>query len=466
MTEVAKTPGALRNPEFRKFWIGETVSLVGTEVTRFALPLVAVLSLSASAFEVGVVNAMRYVPIVVVSLFAGVWLDRRRRWPVLIASNLGRAAFIGLVPLAAVAGFLSIWLLCAVALAIGTLTVIFDVGSLSFVPTVVERPQLADANGRLQISFSVAMIAGPGFGGFLVGLLTAPVTLTVDAASYLFSVLMLSLIRVKEPEPKQSAETSTVGSRIAEGLRAVYGSTVLRNLLTQSATFNLAQNAMLTVFVVYAVRTVGLSAAQLGLVLGVGAFGSLAGALLANRITRTVGLGRTLRLATVTAGLAPLLFLTARGHGVPAVAILTIAYGIAGFMLVIYNVNTVTLRQVVTPNRLLGRMNASYRMVLFGTIPLGALLGGTLGQYLGLRSAMVITLLLLTTPIAWTFFSPVFRLRSMPTGPDADLSAFVEPAPEPVEAEKVPEPVEPEKVPVPVEPTKLPEAVEPDSASA
>ncbi|WP_067182430.1 MFS transporter [Microtetraspora niveoalba] len=430
MSEVVKTPGALRNPEFLKFWIGETVSLMGAELTRFALPLVAVLSLSASAFEVGVVNAMRYGPIVVVSLFAGVWLDRRRRRPVLIASNLGRALFIALVPIAALSGFLSIWLLCVVAVAIGTLTVIFDVGSLSFVPSVVDRSQLADANGRLQTSFSLAMIAGPSLGGLLVGLLTAPVTLTVNAVSYLFSVVMIRSMRVTEPEPEPPAEHVTLRDRIAEGLRAVYGSAVLRNLLTQSATFNLAQNAMFTVFVVYAVRTVGLSAKQLGLVLGIGAFGSLFGALTANRVTKSLGLGRTLRAATFTAALAPLLILTARGDGIPSVAVLTVAHALAGYMLVIYNVNTVTLRQVVTPNRLLGRMNASYRMVLFGTIPLGALLGGALGQYLGLRPAMVITVLLLTTPIVWTFFSPVFRLPEMPTGPVDDIAVFTEPRPE------------------------------------
>jgi predicted MFS family arabinose efflux permease len=243
-------------------------------------------------------------------------------------------------------------------------------------------------------------------------------------------VMLLSL-RVHEPEPEVPAERPTVRASIAEGLRAVFGNTVLRNLLTQSATFNLAQNAMLTVFVLYTVRTLGLSAEQLGLVLGIGSLGSLAGALLANRITRTVGYGRTLRLATTIAGLAPLLFLLAQGPGVASVTVLTIAYGAAGFMLVVYNVNTVSLRQVVTPNRLLARMNASYRMVLFGTIPLGALLGGTLGEQLGLRPAMVITLVLLTSPIAWTFFSPVFRLPALPTGPDDPLVA---PAPAPVSA--------------------------------
>ncbi|HEX6870350.1 MAG TPA: MFS transporter, partial [Micromonosporaceae bacterium] len=328
-------------------------------------------------------------------------------------------------------GVLSIGLLCAVAMVVGALTVIFDVGSLSFVPSVVGRPLLTDANGRLQTSFSLSMIVGPSLGGFLVGVLTAPVTLTVNALSYLFSVAMLSLMRVREAEPERPAHRQSLRASIAEGFRAVYGSPVLRNLLTQSATFNLAQNAMLTVFVVYTVRWIGLSAAELGLVLGIGAFGALSGGLLANRVTRAVGLGRTLRLATLTAGLVPLLFLVPTGPGPFSVGILTAGYGVAGFMLVIYNVNTVTLRQVVTPDRLLGRMNASYRMVLFGTIPLGALLGGTLGQYLGLRPAMAITLLLLTTPIAWTFFSPVFRLAAMPAGPQDGIAV-------PAEAQKTP----------------------------
>ncbi|MFV2104311.1 MFS transporter [Micromonospora sp. LOL_024] len=427
---MAENPtGALRNPNFRKFWIGETLSLLGTEVTRFALPLIAVLTLSASAFEVGLLNAMRYVPIVIVSLFAGIWLDRRRRLPVLVASNVGRAICIGLVPLLVVFDSLTLWVLCLVALALGTLTVLFDVGSLSFVPSVVDRTQLPDANGRLQASFSLAMIVGPGLGGFLVAALTAPVTLAVDALSYAVSVVLLLSIRIREPEPDVPAIRPTVRESIAEGLRAVFGNAVLRNLLTQSATFNLAQNAMLTVFVLYTVRGLGLSAQQLGLVLGLGSLGSFAGALLANRITRRVGYGRMLRAATIVAGLAPLMFLAARGPDLGSVAVLTAAYGVAGFMLVIYNVNTVSLRQVVTPNRLLARMNASYRMVLFGTIPLGALLGGTLAQYLGLRPAMTITVVLLTSPIAWTFFSPVFRLPALPTGPDATLVAAPAPAP-------------------------------------
>jgi MFS family permease len=415
--EAKPRDGALRNPEFLKFWTGETVSLIGSEVTRFAFPLVAILSLGSSVFEVGVLNAMRYVPIVIVSLFAGVWLDRRRRRPILIATNLGRAVLIGMIPLASTLHLLSIQVMYAVALLVGTLTVIFDVGSLSYVPNLVERKQLADANGRLQTSFSLALIAGPSLAGLLIGLLTAPVTLTVDAVSFLFSVVMISLIRKPEQAPESSGDRPTVRSSIAEGLRAVFGRSVLRNLLTQSATFNMFQNAMMTVFVVYVVRVLGLSPAQLGFVLGAGALGALLGSVFANRITRTVGLGRTLFITTVAACLSPLVFLLAPGHDTLSMAILIASHTVYGLNLVIYNVNTLTLRQVVTPNRLLARMNASYRMVLFGTIPLGALLGGTLGRYFGLRTAMVATAVLLLSPIAWTLFSPVFRLRAMPTGP-------------------------------------------------
>lgn len=428
-----KPPGALRDREFLKFWIGETVSLVGSEVTRFTIPLVAILTLSATAFEVGVLNAVRYVPIIVISLFAGVWLDRRRRRPILIGVNIGRAILIGLVPLAASAGLLSMNLLYTVAFLVGALTVIFDVGSMSYVPTLVERNQLADANGRLQTSFSLALIGGPTLAGLLIGVLTAPPTLTVNAISLLFSVVMILWIRKREPAPEVHADRPSVAASIAEGLRAVWGSQILRNLLTQSATFNLFQNAMMTVFVLFAVRGIGLSPAQLGLVLGSGAVGALIGSIVSNRLTRAVGLGRILRVTTFAACMVPLVFLFARDNSLPSLLILVAAHAIYGINLVVYNVNTLTLRQVVTPNRLLGRMNASYRMLLFGTIPVGALLGGTLAQYTALRTAMAVTALLLLSPIAWTFFSPVFHLKAMPAGPDdksADEPAAGTPAPE------------------------------------
>jgi MFS family permease len=417
---VADEQPLLANKDFIKVWAGETVSLMGTQVTQLALPLVAILTLHASPFDIGLLNASRYIPVVIVSLFAGVWLDRRRRRPALIASNLGRAVLIGMIPVAYALGALSIWLLCLLCIVTGALTVIFDVGLLSYVPSLVERRHLAESNGKLQTSWSLAGIVGPGAGGLLVGLLSAPVTLAVDAVSFLVSALSLMAVRKPEPEPNQAAAKMPVRASIKEGLATVFGSRLLRSLLTQSATFNLFQNALITVFLVYAVRVLGLSPTQLGVVVASMSVGALVGAFSTHRITKAVGLGRTLRITTIGVGLAPLLLVLPSGSSILAIGTLMASQAIYGFGLVVYNVNTVTLRQTVTPNRLLGRMNASYRLLLFGTIPVGAILGGALGEVAGLRPAMIVTVTLLMSPIIWTFFSPVYALQKMPDGPDLE----------------------------------------------
>lgn len=426
----------MQNPDFIKVWSGETISLIGTQVTQLALPLVAIYTLQASSFEIGVLNASRYLPVVIISLFAGFWLDRHRRRPILIATNLGRAALTGLIPLTNAFGMLSMWLLCLLCVCIGTLTVIFDVGLLSYMPGLVDRRHLTDANSKLQTSWSLSGIVGPGLGGFLVGLISAPVTMALDAASFLLSGLTLIAVRQPEADPAPAADRIPMKKSIKEGLDTVFGSPLLRALLTQSAVFNLFFNAMSTVFVVYAVRYLGLTAIQLGFVVGSMSVGALAGAFTNRRITGKFGLGRMLRINTVFVAVMPLLLAVPRGHGIATMAILMGAQMVYGANLVIYNVNTVTLRQIVTPNRLLARMNASYRLLLFGTVPIGALFGGLLGQVLGLRTAMVITVITMLSPIAWTFFSPVFQLVAMPepAAEDDAEAAAVKPAAEPVPA--------------------------------
>lgn len=437
------------NRDFLKVWSGETISLIGTQVTQLALPLVAIYTLRASSFDVGILNASRYLPVVIISLFAGVWLDRRRRRPILIASNLGRAVLTGLIPLTNAFGMLSMWLLCLLCVIIGTLTVIFDVGLLSYMPGLVERRHLTEANSKLQTSWSLSGIVGPGLGGLLVGLISAPVTMTIDAVSFLLSGLTLVAVRRPEADPAPTADRAPMGQSIKEGLNTVFGSPLLRALLTQSAVFNLFYNAMSTVFVVYAVRYLGLSALQLGFVVGSMSVGALAGAFTNRRITGRFGLGRMLRINTTFVAVMPLLLAVPHGHGIAAMAILMLAQLIYGANLVIYNVNTVTLRQIVTPNRLLARMNASYRLLLFGTVPIGALLGGLLAEVLGLRTAMVITVITMLAPIGWTFFSPVFQLTTMPepAGEDHIEVAAVEPAADPVPA-VVAEPLPAEAWPV------------------
>ncbi len=419
---AAAEPGGGRdsiwaNRDFVRLWSGETVSLIGTQITQFTLPIIAILTLGASVFEVGVLNACRYSPVVVVSLFAGVWLDRRRRRPVLIACSLGNAVLIGIIPIAYGFGVLSIGLLYLICLLVGVLTVIFDVGVLSYVPSLVQRRHLADSNGQIQTSTSLAGIAGPGLAGMLVGILTAPVTLTVDAVSYLCSAIGLITISQREEPPEQPAVRPPVRASIAEGLHAVYGSRLLRSLLSQSATFNFFQNAFITIFVVYALRDLHLSTLKLGIVIGSISVGGVLGASLANRIRKFAGFGRTVLMTTIFAAGCPVLVLIPRGNGVAALAILIAIEAVYGFNVLVFNVNTITLRQTITPNRLLGRMNASYRLVLFGTGPIGAVLGGWLGELVGLRSALTIAAIALISPALWILFSPIFRLSDIPTGP-------------------------------------------------
>lgn len=410
--------GVFSNADFARLWAGESVSLIGTQVTQFTMPLVAVLSLRASVTEVGVLNALRFVPVLLLSLLAGVWLDRRRRRPVLICCAFASAAVIGLVPLSSAAGFLSIGLLYAVATVTGLLSMTFDVGALSYVPSLVGREHLAEANGRIQASTAFAGVAGPGLAGLLVGLITAPVTLSVDAVSYLFSAAGLISIRSSEPAPEPPQGPVSVRRSIAEGLGIIWETSLLRALLTQGAALNLFFGGYTTLFVVYAIRVVHLSPFELGVVVAAQAAGALAGATTAGRVRAALGLGRTMTVNTVFLSVALLALLIPRHASVTAMIIFIAAELVYGWNIAVYNVNSITVRQLVTPPRLLARMNASYRMVLFGVAPLGMSLGGVLGGAVGLRTALVISLSLMASPLLW-LLSPVIRRARMPDGPPA-----------------------------------------------
>lgn len=407
-----------RDRDFLLFWGSETTSLLGSEITRLVYPLIGIITFDATTFQVSLIQVFEYVPIIMFSLFVGVWFDRRqRRRRALLATNGSRAIVIALIPLAGIASLLSLPMLYAVVFLVGSLTLMFEVGSLSYLPTLIERRHLTAANSRIQTSFSLAAIAGPSLGGVLVAALEAPTALAVSAAGFALSAGLLGAIRRPEPVPQGKDRREPVLGSIREGLRAVFAESMLRNLLTQSATYNFFLNSLVVVFVVYVVRTLGFSPQQLGLVLGAGAAAALVAAAMANRVTKWLGLGRTLRIATFGCCAPALLMLVPRDASLVSVGLLVVARALLSFHLVFWNVNTLTLRQVVTPNQILGRMNASYRMVLYGVAPLGALFGGLLGQILGLRLAMITTASLLLVPTAWTFFSPIFRLSEMPVEP-------------------------------------------------
>jgi MFS family permease len=405
--------GLWLHPEFVKLWAGQTISQFGTQVSQLAIPLAAALVLNASPAQMGLLGAFEFAPFLLLSLFAGVWVDRSRRRPILIAADVGRAVLLGSIPLAALLGVLRMEQLYVVALVTGVCTVFFDVAYQSYLPVLVSREHLVEGNSKLEVSRSVAQIAGPGLAGGLVQLITAPMAVLVDAISYVASVVSLLFIHIREPAPLR-AERGAMWPQLREGLAVVVGNPLLRSIAGCTATSNLFGNAMQAVYVLYITRELGLQPAVIGLIFAVSGPGALLGALLAGKLADTFGLGRTIVGSIFIGGLANLLVPLAGGPPLLTTAMLMTAAFFAGVAGPVYNINQVSLRQAITPDHLQGRMNASMRFIVWGTIPIGALLGGGLGQVFGLWPTIVTMVLAELLAPAWVLFSPVRDLQSQP----------------------------------------------------
>lgn len=417
-----------RERDFLKLWGGETISLFGTQVTVLALPLTAVLTLDATAGELGLLNAARFAPFLVIILFAGVWVDRRRRRPILIETNLGRALLIALVPAAAFFDLLRMEVLYAVGFVVGVLTVFFDLAYQSYLPSLVGRSELTAANSRLAASSSAAEVGGPGVGGLLVQLVTAPYALVVDAASFLVSGALLSSIRHDEPTPQRANDGERMWTAIRDGFKFTFSNRYLRPIAGEAATFNLFEQVTMTVFVIYAVRELGLTAGLLGLIISAGGAGAFVGAATAPYPARRYGVGPTTTAAMVVACLVPLALPAVAGARATIVALLALIFFVWGLAIAVANVHVVSLRQAATPDHLLGRMNASYRFFTYGAIPLGALLGGFLGDALGLRPTLLVGTVGLLLALVWIAASAVPGLRELPEAPDAVATSAGPPA--------------------------------------
>ena len=300
------------NHDFTKFWVGETVSLMGVQVTALALPLVAVLTLHAGPEQTGMLRFVQFVPFLFLALLFGVWADRRRKRPLMIGANVARAVLIGLVPLLAALGALSIGVLYLLALVIGICTVLFDVCWMSYVPALVDKEHLVSANGKVSSSYSAAEMAGPGIAGALVQIFTAPYAMIVDGLSYVVSVFMLVFIRRPEPEPARPPQRQ-LKREISEGIVFVGRNPFLRTIAIIGSSFNFCYMFIEGIFVLYAVTVLGFSASAIGLVLGLSAGGGLLGALLAQAFTARFAFGRVYLAAVVVGYCGPLLVPAARG---------------------------------------------------------------------------------------------------------------------------------------------------------
>jgi len=405
-----------RDRNFLTLWGGQALSQFGAQITELAIPVLAVLILHATEWEVGVLNAATVAAFLVVGLPAGAWIDRMRKRHVMIVADAVRALALAALPVLALLGVLNIWHMYAVALVMGVATVFFDVSNQSIVPSLVRADQIAEANGKLQSTEQLAGLAGPAAGGWLIGVLAAPVAILVTVGTYLASFVALLFTKDHE-RPRHPDEHAPILREIGEGLRWVFGNPLLRRIVMTTGTANFFGTIAMTLLPIFALRELGLTPAALGVVFSLSAVGGLLGAILTPRIVARIGEARAIPIASIVFSLAPF-FLPAISL-VPALAfpLLVVQFFFASFTVLLYNITQVTFRQRITPPRLLGRMNASVRFVVWGVMPIAALLAGALGTWIGVVPTLWIAAFGELFSCLFIVLGPFWTMRDLPTAP-------------------------------------------------
>jgi len=400
-----------RNRAFLRLWLAQVVSSAGTSITNVALPLTAVLVLRASPAQMGLLGIAGSLPNVLFGPAAGVWVDRTQRRPILIGADLGRAALLGSIPAAAALGqvtFLHLWIVVFLS---GSLTVFFQIASIALLPTLVTRAQLVEANSKLSISDSVVAIAGPGAAGGLVQVLGAPKALLADASSYLLSAWSLRGVRSQDGRRIGGKARVSVRREVMEGFSELVAAPLLRTLTITSSMGMLAGALEGAVLLLFLARQLELGPSSIGLVLACGGGGSLIGAALAGRTARTMGVGPAMILGKSLWAVG-VLSLPAAGLLGPTLPFVVVGQLLTGVGAAMYMVNQVSLRQGITPVRLLGRVTAARRFVLFGAGAAGAALGGLLGGAIGLRETLIVGAAALGIELVLLIASPLRSVRA------------------------------------------------------
>ena len=424
--KVKPRGGLWGHRDFMKLWIGQSISEFGTPVTQIAIPWIAIKVLDESAFAVASLTTVQFLPFLLFTLPAGVWVDRLPRRMVLVVGDLARAVLFLTIPVAYFFDVLTLTQLYVVSFLAGIFTVFFDVAYQSFLPSLVSRDQLVEGNSKLQISVSGAQMAGPAIGGALIQLLTAPYAVLVDSFSFIASGGFTAAIKKREtrPERAEGEPKPKMWAELKEGLGYVLKHRYLRPQAMCTSTSNFFGAMLFAILLVFAARVWDMSAGMVGLGVGLGSVGWLLGALTVARIQRALGVGKTTIGATLLFG-APWLLIPLAPESFP-LPFLVGAIALGGFGGVVYNITQVSLRQAITPERLQGRMNAVMRFIVWGALPLGSLAGGALASAIGLRATMVVGAIGGTFAVLPIVLSPIRSLQTIP-----DASPPDEPALEP-----------------------------------
>lgn len=402
-----------RDRNFLTMWGGQTLAQFGAQISELAVPVLAVLLLQANEFEVGVLTAANVAAFLLVGLPAGAWIDRMRKRHVMIAADLVRAAALAVVPVLWISGTLQIWHLVAVALVLGIATVFFDVSYQSVIPSLVKPTQIGEANGKLQSTYELANIAGPGFGGWLIGLITAPLAVLVTSGTYIASAIALAFTKDHE-ERRPLEDRAPLLREIWEGLHFVFTEKLLRRIVGTTGMSNFFSTMSWTLIPLFLLRELGFSPAAMGIIIGLGSIGGLLGAIATPRIVKRIGEARAIPVSAI--GFSVIALLLPVAAAVPAVAfpLMVAQFFVSSFTVLLYNITQVTFRQRITPPRLLGRMNASVRFVVWGVMPISALLAGALGTWIGVVPTMWIAAIGQLLAAAFVVFAPFWRMRELP----------------------------------------------------
>ncbi len=398
---------------FLTMWSGQALAQFGAQITELAIPVLAVLILGASELEVGTLNAAGFAAFLIVGLPAGAWIDRMRKRHVMIWADAVRAVALATLPLLWWLGALEMWHLYAVSVVVGVATVFFDVSYQSIIPSLVRPAQIAEANGKLQSTYELANIAGPGIGGWLIAVLAAPLAILATAATYAASVVALLFTRDRE-EARRPEDRAPILHEIWEGLRFVFREKLLRRIVGTTATSNFFNTISMTMLPIFILRELGLSPATMGVIFSLGAVGGFLGAIATPHIVRRIGEARAIPISSIGFSLVGLFLPMAALVPQIAFGLIVAQTFVATFTVLLYNITQVTFRQRITPPRLLGRMNASVRFVVWGVMPIAALISGVLGTWFGVVTVLWIGAIGQLLSALFVVTGPFWSLRELP----------------------------------------------------